>query len=85
MKMPKRIDMESTGLSRSDIMADKPKLKYVLFSIFSLSGIGACEVSKDPHIFITIGNQHIQEINRHFDWTLNHFGPMVCVENQKQN
>ena len=58
-------------------MYNKPKRKYGLFSKLSLALIEACEVAKKPHIFITRENQHIQEINRHFDGTLNHFGPIV--------
>ena len=63
-------------------MANKPKQKYALFSKFSLSVIGECEMANKPHIFLTIANQHIQEINRHSDGALNHFGPMVFEANQ---
>ena len=42
-------------------------------------------MANNPHIFITRKNQNIQEINRHFDVTLNHFGPMVFAANQEQN
>ena len=66
-------------------MANKPKLKYGLFAIFSLAVIGACEVDKHPHIFLTRAIQHIQEINGHFNGTLNHFVTMVFASNQKQN
>ena len=34
-------------------------------------------MATNPHIFLTSVDQHIQEINRHFDGTLNSFGPMV--------
>ena len=37
-----------------------PNKKYGLFSKFSLAVIGAYEVAKKPHIFITRQNQHIQ-------------------------
>ena len=47
--------------------------------------IGACEVAKNPQIFLTRANQRIQEINRYFDVTLNHFGPILFVANQGQN
>ena len=66
-------------------MANKPKQKYGLFAKFSLAVIGACEVAKNPQIFLTRANQRIQEINRHFDVTLNHFGPKLFAANQEQN
>ena len=62
-----------------------PKQKYGLFAKFSLSLVGLFEVADNTHVFITRANQHIQEINRHFDGTLNHFGLMVFVANQEQN
>ena len=34
-------------------------------------------MDKNPHIFLTKANQQKQEIKRHFDVTLNHFGTMV--------
>ena len=61
-----------------------PKQKHVLFDRLSLAVVEACEVAKNLHIFITIANQHIQEINRHFDETLNNFGPMVSEENKEK-
>ena len=33
---------------------------------------------KKPQIFLTRANQHIKEINRHFDGTLNHYG--FCIK-----
>ena len=42
-------------------------------------------MAKNPHIFLSRSNQHIQEINRHFDGTLNNYGPMVFSSNQEQN
>ena len=39
-------------------------------------------MAKNPHIFLTRANQHIQEMNRHFDGTLNCFGPIVFAANQ---
>ena len=44
-----------------------------------------CEVANNPDISLTRAKQHIQEIDRHFDGTLNHCGPMVFAENQEQN
>ena len=73
-----------TGLRIYVRLANKPKQKYGLFHTFSLAVIGAYEVAKNPHIFLTRANQHIQEINIHFDGTLNCFGPMVFAENQRQ-
>ena len=61
------IDMASTGLRRSARLANKPIRKYGLFDKLSLSVIGECEVAKNLHIFLTIANQQIHEINRHFD------------------
>ena len=66
-------------------MDNKHKRKYGLFSRFSLALIGVCELAKNPHIFLTRVNQHIQEINRHLDGALNHFGNMVFAANQVQN
>ena len=40
---------------------------------------------KNPHIFLTRANQHIQEINRQFDETLNYYGSMVFESTQEQN
>ena len=76
-KIPKMINIYSTCLRISVWLDNKSKQKYGLFTKFSLEVIGAFEVAKNLHIFITIANQHIQEINRHFDRTLNHFNPMV--------
>ena len=42
-------------------------------------------MAKNPHIFLTLENQQIQEINRHFYVTLNHFGPIVFAESQEQD
>ena len=66
-------------------MANKSKQKYGIFAKFSLAVIGACEVANNPHIFINRANQYIQEIHRHSDVTLNHFGPIVIASNQEQN
>ena len=41
-------------------------------------------MDKNPHIFLTIANQHIKVLNIHFDGNLNHYVPMVFVENQEQ-
>ena len=84
-KMPKMIDLAPTGLRRSERLANETRQKYGLVAKFSLSLIGTCEVDKNPYIFPTKANQHIQEINANFDETLNHFGPMVFAENQEQN
>ena len=77
--------MASTGLRRSNRLANKPKQKYSLFDKLSLTEIRACEVDKNRHIFLTRAKQHTQEINIHFDGTLYHFGPMVFEENQEKN
>ena len=84
-KIPKTIDIASTGCSISAKLDNKPRQKYGLFDKLSLLVIGVCELANNPHIFITRANQHIQEINRHFDVTLYHFCPMVFSENQEQN
>ena len=71
--MPKMIDLAPTGLRISARLANKIKQKYGLFAKFALAAIGSCEVAKNSHIFLSIENQHIQEINRHFYGILNHF------------
>ena len=76
-KMPKILDLASTSLRRSSRLANKPQKKYSLFSKFSLPVVGAHEVAKNPHIFLTGANQHIQETNWQFDTTLNDFGLIV--------
>ena len=50
--MPKMLDLESTFPSRSTRLADKHKQKCGLFVIISLALVGACEVDKNPHIFL---------------------------------
>ena len=50
------IDMASTGLRRSSRLNNKYKQKYGLFSKLSVAVIGACEVAKRPHKFLTIEN-----------------------------
>ena len=84
-KVPKMIDMVSTDIRRSALLANKAKHKYGLFAKFSLLLIVVCEVANNPHIFLTRANQHIQEINRHFDVILNYYGTMVFAENKEQN
>ena len=42
-------------------------------------------MNNNPDIFLTRENQHIQEINKHFDGILNNYGPMVFAVNQEQN
>ena len=84
-KILKMIYLASTGLRGYSRLDNKSKQKYGLFAKFSLAVIGACEVAKNPHILLTRANQHIQEINRHFHVTLNHFGLMVFAYNQEQN
>ena len=79
------IYLASNGISRYDRLSNKPKQKCGLFPKLSLAVIGSYEVAKNPHIFLSVTNQHIQDINRHFDETLNHFDPMVFSENQEQN
>ena len=85
IKKPKMINIVSTGISRFSRFSNKPKQKYGLFDEFSLAVIGACEVAKNPHIFLFWAKQHIQEISRHFYWILNNVGPMVFAENKEQN
>ena len=85
MKTPKMIDLASTGLSISTRLANKPKQQYDLCAKLSLEVLVAYEVAKNPHIFLTRENQQTQDINRHFDGNLNHFGPMVFVETHEQN
>ena len=79
------IYLTSTSLRISARLDNKLRQKYGLFVKFLLSVIGACEVAKNPQIFLTRANQHIQEINRHFDGTLNRFGLMVFATNQEQH
>ena len=83
--MPKMINLASTDISRSARLSNKTKQKYDLFVKLSIAVIGECEVAKNSHIILTRSNQHIQEINRHFNGTLNHFGPVVFAANQEQN
>ena len=71
--------MESTGLRRSVRLTNKTNHKYGLFDKLPLAVIGACEVAKNPHIFVTRANQHIWEIIRHFDGSLNNSCLMVFV------
>ena len=52
-KMPKIINLESTGISRYSRLDNKPKTKYGLFAKISLAVIVACEVDNNPHIFLT--------------------------------
>ena len=82
--MPKMIDMASTGLMISSSLANKTRQKYGSFAKFSLAVIGACEVAKNPYIFLTRANQHIQEMERHFDVTFNYYSPMVSAGNQEK-
>ena len=58
--MPNMADVASTGLRIYAMLDNKPRQKYSLFDIFSLAVIGACEVEKNPHIFLTRSKQHIQ-------------------------
>ena len=78
------IDLASTGLRRYARLANKIKHKYGLFDKFQLALIGVYDVSNNPRIFLTGANKHIQEIFRHFDGTLNHFGSMVFSANQEK-
>ena len=65
-------------------MSNKPKPKYGLFDEFVLAVVGACEVAKTRQISLYRANKHIYKRNRHFDGTLNHFGPMVSAENKNK-
>ena len=78
------LDMESTGLRRSARLANKPPPK-VLSDKLSLALVVSCDVTNNPHIFITRENQQTQEINRHFDRILNNFDPMAFAANQEKN
>ena len=82
--MPKMINIASTGAIKYYRLANKTKQKYSFFGKLSLAVIVSCEVDKNPHIFLTRENQHIQEINRYFDGTLYHFGPMVFASNEEK-
>ena len=77
--------MEWTGLMRSYRLDNKPKQKYGLFNKLSLALIGSCDVANKLHKFLTREKQHRQEINRHFDITLNHYDPMIFAENIEPN
>ena len=50
-KIPKMIDLVSTGLRRYARLDNKPRQKYGYFPEFSWSVIGACEVAKNPDYF----------------------------------
>ena len=76
-KMPKMVNLASSGLRRYTRLANKTRKKNSLFTKFSLAVTGACKVDKNPHVFLTRSNQHIQEIDRNFDGNLKHYGPMV--------
>ena len=78
------INLESTGLRKSARLDNKPNQKCGLFAKLSLSVIGACKIYNNPHTFITIENQRIQEVNRKFDGNLNNYSPMVFALNQGQ-
>ena len=66
-KIPKTINMTSTGLRRSARLANKPRQKYVLFTKFILTVMGACDMDNNPHVFLTRENKQSKKINRHFD------------------
>ena len=85
-KIPKTINLASTGLRRSFRLDNNPPpKKNGLFDKLSLAVIGLFEVDKNPHIFLTRSNKHIQEINIYFYGTLNNFVPMVFPANKEQN
>ena len=84
-KFPKVLNLALAGLRISARLDNKTRQKYGLFSKISLSVIGACEMDKNPHIFITRANQYIHKNNRHFDGTVNNFGPVLFAENLEQN
>ena len=50
-KIPKMLNLESTGLRRSDRLNNKPRKKG-LFDELSLEVVGSCEVDKNLPIFI---------------------------------
>ena len=59
-KIPKMVDLASTGFRISSRLANKPKQKYGLYAKLSLSVIVACEVAKNTHIFLTRANQRTE-------------------------
>ena len=59
-KMPKMVNIVSTGLRRSYGLNHKPQNKYGLFAKLSILAVGACEVARNPQISLTRSNQHIQ-------------------------
>ena len=78
-QIPKIINLASNGLRRYPGIADKQKsikFRFILFTIFFLGLIGNLQT------FLKISNQNIQDINRKFDVTINHFGHMVFAANQ---
>ena len=58
--MPNLTYLSSTFFRIYVRLDDRPRQKYGLFDKFSLVVIGACEAAKNPHIFLTGSNQHIQ-------------------------
>ena len=52
-EMTKMMDLSSTGLRRSSRSDNKPKQKYDIFHKLLLAVIVACEVTKNPHIFLS--------------------------------
>ena len=52
-KLTNIIYLTSYGLRRSSRLANKPKSKYGLFAKVSLEVFEACEVAKEPHVFLT--------------------------------
>ena len=58
--IPKVIDLTSTDLRILARLANTHKQKYGFFAKLSLELVITCEVAKNPHIFLTRANQHIQ-------------------------
>ena len=52
-KMPKMINIASTGVKSSARLDNKPKQRYGLFAKLSLAVNVECDISKNPHIFTT--------------------------------
>ena len=77
--------MASTGIMISSRLATKLKQEYGLFDKFSLTVVLERYMDKNPRVFLTRTNQHIQEVNRHFDRNPNCFGPMIFAANQDIN
>ena len=57
-KMPKMINLVSTIIRRYAGLDSKPRQKYGSFAKLSLAVTEACEVAKNPQIFLTRKPKH---------------------------